>query len=76
MLSGIVVTNDGNSILRELDLAHPAAKVWCVYPSLWKGYGHGCLCSLVLHFLSCGVSSLVLFFKSLLTFQCMLIYFM
>ncbi|EAZ04368.1 hypothetical protein OsI_26510 [Oryza sativa Indica Group] len=24
---GIVVTNDGNCILRELDLAHPAAKV-------------------------------------------------
>ncbi|KAL9247576.1 hypothetical protein vseg_020995 [Gypsophila vaccaria] len=23
---GIVVTNDGNTILRELDLAHPAAK--------------------------------------------------
>lgn len=27
MLAGIVVTNDGNAILRELDLAHPAAKV-------------------------------------------------
>lgn len=25
--TGIVVTNDGNAILRELDLAHPAAKV-------------------------------------------------
>ena len=25
-LPGIVVTNDGNAILRELDLAHPAAK--------------------------------------------------
>ena len=25
--SGIVVTNDGNAILRELDVAHPAAKV-------------------------------------------------
>jgi hypothetical protein len=25
--SGIVVTNDGNSILREIDIAHPAAKV-------------------------------------------------
>lgn len=24
--TGIVVTNDGNAILRELDLAHPAAK--------------------------------------------------
>lgn len=24
---GIVVTNDGNAILRELDVAHPAAKV-------------------------------------------------
>lgn len=27
MLTGIGVTNDGNAILRELDLAHPAAKV-------------------------------------------------
>ena len=27
-LPGIVVTNDGNAILRELDLAHPAAKAW------------------------------------------------
>lgn len=26
-LVGIVVTNDGNAILRELDIAHPAAKV-------------------------------------------------
>jgi len=25
--TGIVVTNDGNAILRELDIAHPAAKV-------------------------------------------------
>jgi len=25
--SGIVVTNDGNAILREIDIAHPAAKV-------------------------------------------------
>lgn len=25
--TGIVVTNDGNAILRELDVAHPAAKV-------------------------------------------------
>jgi chaperonin GroEL (HSP60 family) len=24
---GIVVTNDGNAILREIDIAHPAAKV-------------------------------------------------
>jgi T-complex protein 1 subunit gamma len=24
---GIVLTNDGNAILRELDVAHPAAKV-------------------------------------------------
>jgi len=28
--TGIVVTNDGNAILRELDLAHPAAKVFAV----------------------------------------------
>lgn len=26
VIAGIVVTNDGNAILRELDLAHPAAK--------------------------------------------------
>jgi hypothetical protein len=26
MEAGIVVTNDGNAILRELDIAHPAAK--------------------------------------------------
>ena len=26
-VTGIVVTNDGNAILRELDIAHPAAKV-------------------------------------------------
>lgn len=26
METGIVVTNDGNAILRELDIAHPAAK--------------------------------------------------
>jgi hypothetical protein len=26
-LEGIVLTNDGNAILRELDVAHPAAKV-------------------------------------------------
>lgn len=31
-LIGIVVTNDGNAILRELDLAHPAAKVgFCLF---------------------------------------------
>ncbi|PPD91973.1 hypothetical protein GOBAR_DD11090 [Gossypium barbadense] len=29
---GIVVTNDGNAILRELDLAHPAAKASCECP--------------------------------------------
>lgn len=27
LFTGIVVTNDGNAILRELDVAHPAAKV-------------------------------------------------
>jgi len=26
IFTGIVVTNDGNAILRELDVAHPAAK--------------------------------------------------
>lgn len=31
LLEGIVVTNDGNAILRELDLAHPAAKVFLSY---------------------------------------------
>jgi hypothetical protein len=25
--SGIVITNDGNAILREIDVSHPAAKV-------------------------------------------------
>jgi len=24
------VTNDGNAILREIDLAHPAAKAWFI----------------------------------------------
>ncbi len=29
---GIVLTNDGHAILREIDVSHPAAKVraWCV----------------------------------------------
>lgn len=27
LTSGIVLTNDGNAILREIDVAHPAAKV-------------------------------------------------
>lgn len=26
-LTGIVITNDGNAILREIDVSHPAAKV-------------------------------------------------
>ncbi len=26
-LAGIVITNDGNAILREVDVSHPAAKV-------------------------------------------------
>lgn len=25
--AGIVITNDGNAILREIDVSHPAAKV-------------------------------------------------
>lgn len=29
--TGIVVTNDGNAILRELDIAHPAAKVPSIF---------------------------------------------
>lgn len=29
-MAGIVVTNDGNAILRELDIAHPAAKVFMI----------------------------------------------
>ena len=33
---GIVLTNDGNAILREIDVSHPAAKV-----------GWGLLCSVV-----------------------------
>jgi hypothetical protein len=27
MYTGIVLTNDGNAILREIDVTHPAAKV-------------------------------------------------
>jgi hypothetical protein len=27
MLAGIVLTNDGHAILREIDVTHPAAKV-------------------------------------------------
>ena len=27
MRAGIVLTNDGNAILREIDVTHPAAKV-------------------------------------------------
>ncbi|RZC19286.1 T-complex protein 1 subunit gamma [Glycine soja] len=27
---GIMVTNDGNAILREIDLAHPTAKAWLI----------------------------------------------
>lgn len=26
--AGIILTNDGNAILREIDVSHPAAKVW------------------------------------------------
>ena len=26
-LAGIILTNDGNAILREIDVSHPAAKV-------------------------------------------------
>ena len=33
--TGIVVTNDGNAILRELDLAHPAAKACSSSPFYW-----------------------------------------
>lgn len=32
-IAGIVVTNDGNAILRELDLAHPAAKACSLHLS-------------------------------------------
>lgn len=31
---GIVLTNDGHAILREIDVSHPAAKVSCVYAGL------------------------------------------
>lgn len=31
MLTGIVLTNDGRAILREIDVAHPAAKVVITY---------------------------------------------
>ena len=30
--AGIVITNDGNAILREIDVSHPAAKV-CAQPA-------------------------------------------
>lgn len=30
MIAGIVLTNDGNAILREIDVTHPAAKVGCM----------------------------------------------
>eukprot|EP00976_Prorocentrum_cordatum_P042295 856782-Prorocentrum_minimum.AAC.4 len=35
---GIVLTNDGNAILREIDVAHPAAKVRAgvCEPDLWR----------------------------------------
>lgn len=32
MYTGIVVTNDGNAILRELDVAHPVAKTQSLFP--------------------------------------------
>lgn len=31
LLAGIVLTNDGNAILREIDVTHPAAKVSVLY---------------------------------------------
>ncbi|KAG5042366.1 hypothetical protein JHK87_006281 [Glycine soja] len=27
---GIMVTNDGNAILREIDIAHPTTKAWLI----------------------------------------------
>ncbi len=32
--TGIVITNDGNAILREIDVSHPAAKV-CEGSCVW-----------------------------------------
>lgn len=32
--AGIVLTNDGNAILREIDVSHPAAKVTALWPPL------------------------------------------
>lgn len=34
--TGIVVTNDGNAILRELDVAHPAAKAQSLFPFYYE----------------------------------------
>ena len=31
-MAGIVLTNDGNAILREIDVSHPAAKVCAARP--------------------------------------------
>ena len=36
--AGIVLTNDGNAILREIDVSHPAAKVRLPCGSTWFGF--------------------------------------
>jgi len=46
--TGIVVTNDGNAILRELDLAHPAAKVFAV-SFVWIHW----YCFVIIHYTHC-----------------------
>ena len=33
-MAGIVLTNDGNAILREIDVSHPAAKVIAFVPMI------------------------------------------
>ena len=56
-LAGIILTNDGNAILREIDVAHPAAKVRlhascpvpCRASSACTHTYDGCMCFAVHH---------------------------
>ena len=45
--AGIVLTNDGNAILREIDVTHPAAKVSCCFGccNISNGMPRACLTS-------------------------------
>jgi hypothetical protein len=63
LLSGIVVTNDGNAILRELDIAHPAAKArslslslslsLLIYDIVWHKFLFYCFLHLLLFYFFC-----------------------